>query len=237
MSSLREKKLKAELAARGKSSSRKSESQLKKESAQARIKKAEKKVKSKAKREEEPSQTSKEEEQQEKFTQDSDTRQIIRNRLLRTLASLRSQQREISNEEVQVIAQHLAYEMPFSPEEIKQLEINPDLENVSYPQPVTDPDTEKVSFVSTPINIISSLKLYSRLLNRLSYTPLRSRILQQIDVFSRLRDRPIFLEDLLYRDEMVPQDQVEQLRYEYELPTAILNEIGNSENICRAKFA
>lgn len=232
MSSLREKKLKAELAARGKSSSRKSESQLKKESAQARIKKAEKKVKSKAKHEEkELSQISKEEERQEKFTHDSDTRQIIRNRLLRTLASMRSQQREINNEEVQVIAQHLAYEMPFSPDEIKQLEINSDLENISYPQPVTDPDTEKVSFVSTPINIISSLKLYSRLLNRLSYTPLRSRILQQVDVFSRLRDRPIFLEDLLYRDEIVPQDQVEQLRYEYELPTAILNEIGKYNQI------
>lgn len=233
MSSLREKKLKAELAARGKSSSKKSESQLKKESAQARIKKAEKKVKSKAKHEEkELAKISREEELEKEFIRASDTRQVIRGRLLRALASMRSQQLEMGDDaEIQIIAQHLAYEIPFRSDEIKQLELNPTLENTSYPQPVTDLDTEKVSFVSTPINIISSLKHYSRLLNNLSYTPIRSRILQQIDAFSQLRDRPVFLEDLLYRDEIVPHDQLEQLRYEYELPTTILNEIGKYNQI------
>lgn len=190
--------------------------------AQARIKKAERKVKAKQL---EKVEISEDEEKLNKFIHDSDTRQLLRSRLLRTLAGMRSQRIESGIiDEIQMISQHLAYEIPFSPDEIGQLEGNSTLEDASYMQPVTEDG--KVSFVPTSINVVSSLKLYSRFLNRLSYTPIRSRILEQLDVFSQLRDRPVLLEDLLHRDEFIPQSYIDALRYKYELPLTILNEVS-----------
>jgi len=207
MSSLKEKKAKAERAAKGKSRKTKQKSEAKSVQEDEDV---------------EPEVSDKDKE----FLDDLDTRNIIRIRLLRTLSHMRSQQFGIDNSEViQQIDHHLAYEIPFTPAELKELKNHPDLENASYMQPITD--FGRVTFTETSINIVSSLKLYSRLLKKLSYTPLRSKILQQIDVFSQLRDRPVFLEDLLHRDELVAQPQIEQLRYEYELPTAILNEVEN----------
>lgn len=213
MSSLKEKKAKAERAARGKS--RKSKS--KKEKVEVELIQEEK-VESEL--------DELEDKKQDKFINDLDTRQIVRIRLLRTLAHLRSQQFEADNLDIlQNIDRHLAYEIPFSPSELKQLENYPFLENATYMQPITE--SGRVTFQETSINVISSLKLYSRLLKNLPYTSVRSKILQQIEVFSQLRDRPVLLEDLLHRDEIVPHDQIEQLRYTYELPIAILNEIEN----------
>ena len=190
----------------------------KKVAIQARLKKGKAKAKSKREVEREVTEA---EQRFEDWIGDIEARQAIRQRLLAAVANMRGSDRV---DPFPMLSRHLAYEIPFTEEELKDLGSEPRILSATYLERVRDQDGQggATGFHPVAIRVIAAAQVYSQLLRKLPYSAVRSQILEQADIFSRLRDRPVLLEQLLHQDELVSEEELETLRLEYEFPLSIL---------------
>jgi hypothetical protein len=190
----------------------------KKVAIQARLKKGKAKAKSKREVQREVSEAEK---RFEDWIGDIEARQAIRQRLLAAVANMRGSDR---TDPFPMLSRHLAYEIPFTEEELKDLGTEPRILSATYLERVRDQDGQggATGFRPVAIRVIATAQVYSQLLRKLPYSSVRSQILEQADIFSRLRDRPVLLEQLLHQDELISEEELETLRLEYEFPPSIL---------------
>lgn len=124
--------------------------------------------------------------------------------------------------EFPLIYNSLIYERPFTDDELSAI--------------ANDQRLLDATIDNTPLDIAEQLRTYSNILYKYPYAPIRSQALEQLDLFSRFRDRPIIIINKLHNDELFSVQEIENFILDYQIPQEIISLLQKYNTLLKTQF-